>query len=102
MKGQQTMKTTNQFTLTALFAASLALPAFAQQTVNTPSGKLEFEKGYPSKDTVAKPTFGLGPAQLTSEDRKVILLAILILALPAMGQQQVPERRGSSVIDETR
>jgi hypothetical protein len=57
---------------------------------------LEFENGYPSKDTVAKLTFGLGPVQLTSEDRKVILLIFLTLALPAMGQLEVPERRGSS------
>lgn len=39
------MKTTKQFTLIALFAASLALPAFAQKAVNTPSGKLEFKNG---------------------------------------------------------
>jgi hypothetical protein len=45
MKGQQAMKTTKQFTLIALFAASLALPAFAQDTVNTPRGKLEFKNG---------------------------------------------------------
>jgi hypothetical protein len=39
------MKTTKQFTLIALFAAGLALPAFAQKAVNTPSGKLEFKNG---------------------------------------------------------
>lgn len=39
---------------------------------------------------------GLGLAQLTSEDHKVTILVILTLALPAMSQQQVPERRVSS------
>jgi hypothetical protein len=39
------MKPTKQFTWIALFAASFALPAFAQETVNTSSGKLEFKNG---------------------------------------------------------
>ena len=56
------MKPTQSFTLIALFAASLALPAFAQtpaantmpDKIETRIGTLTFEKGFPTDSTIEK------------------------------------------------
>jgi hypothetical protein len=44
------MKTTTQFTLIALFAASLALPAFAQTSRFDDLANLPFPEGQPTKE----------------------------------------------------
>src|SRR6516225_8750573 len=51
-----TMKTENSILASALFVSSLsgAVPALAQETIDTRIGKLTFESGYPSKETVQK------------------------------------------------
>src|SRR6516225_2316752 len=51
-----TMKTENSILASALFVSSLsgAVPALAQETIDTRIGKLTFESGYPSQKTVQK------------------------------------------------
>src|SRR6516225_4483421 len=51
-----TMKTENSILASALFVSSLsgAVPALAQEAMDTRIGKLTFESGYPSKETVQK------------------------------------------------
>src|SRR5208282_2445762 len=61
-KGQQIVKPTQKLALAVLFAANLALPAFAQTpaSITTPDkiqtrlGPLEFNDGAPSKQTVER------------------------------------------------
>src|SRR5271165_42299 len=61
-KGQRIVKPTRKLALAVLFAANLALPAFAQTpaSITTPDkfqtrlGPLEFKDGAPSKETVEK------------------------------------------------
>src|SRR6516225_1554399 len=51
-----TMKTENSILASALFASAVCAtaPALAQETIDTRIGKLTFESGYPSKETVQK------------------------------------------------
>src|SRR5271165_1124216 len=67
-KGQRIVKPTEKLALAVLFAANLALPAFAQTpaSITTPDkfqtrlGPLEFKDGAPSKETVEKVYNNLG------------------------------------------